>query len=296
MNIIEVKQLTVDYGDDRGIFDLTFHLKKGEVLGFLGPNGAGKTTTIRHLMGFSRPDKGSCHILGKDPMKEARSVQKHIGYLPGEPAFMNNMDGLEFIQFISEMKGIKNSNRSKELCAYFELNPNLKIKKMSKGMKQKIGLICAFMQESDLLILDEPTSGLDPLMQKKFIKLIQEEKKKGTTILMSSHLLEEIERTCDRVVIIKKGKLVAIENIKILKENQNKIFVLTFFNHETAEKFMIEPFELKVMNQTQINVTIQGDINPLIKVLANYSLANMELKAQTLENSFMHFYGEDSNV
>ncbi|WP_034551385.1 ABC transporter ATP-binding protein [Carnobacterium funditum] len=295
MNIIEVNQLTVDYGSNRGVFDLTFDLKKGEVLGFLGPNGAGKTTAIRQLMGFSTPDKGSCKILGKDPKTEAMSIQKHIGYLPGEPVFMNNMNGLEFIRFISEMKGLKNINRAKELCSYFELNPDMKIKKMSKGMKQKIGLICAFMQESDILILDEPTSGLDPLMQNKFIKLIQEEKKKGTTILMSSHLFEEIERTCDRVVIIKNGKLMATQDVQILKESQNKTFILTFFNHETLKAFIAESPQAKVLNQTQVKVMVQGDVNPLIRLLAQYTIANMEMIHQTLENSFMHFYGEDQH-
>lgn len=293
MNIIEVNQLTVDYGNNRGVFDLSFHLKKGEVLGFLGPNGSGKTTTIRQLMGFSTPNKGFCKVLGKDPKKDAPLLQKHIGYLPGEPVFMDNMNGLDFIQLISEMKGLENTNRAMELCSYFELNPDMRIKKMSKGMKQKIGLICAFMQEGDILILDEPTSGLDPLMQNKFIKLIQEEKKKGTSILMSSHLFEEIERTCDRVVIIKNGKLMATEDIKVLKESQSKTFILTFFNHEVREQFITEWPKAKAMNQLQAMVMVQGDVNPLIRLLAKYTIANMEMMTQTLENSFMHFYGED---
>ena len=178
MSIIEISDVTKDYGDNRGIFNLSLTVNKGEIFGYLGPNGAGKSTTIRHLMGFIHADKGTCKIKGYDCYKDSKKIQKFVGYLPGEIAFMDDMKGMEFIKFIADMKGMTDLNRAHELIELFELNPHGKIKRMSKGMKQKIGLVCAFMNDPEILILDEPTSGLDPLMQNKFVDLILEEKKK----------------------------------------------------------------------------------------------------------------------
>jgi ABC-2 type transport system ATP-binding protein len=169
MDVIEVKQLTKDYGNKKGVFNLNLSVKRGEVFGFLGPNGAGKTTTIRHLMGFIHPGTGECLINGMDCSKESHIIQKSLGYLPGEISFMEDMTGIGFIKFIAEMKGIRDFSRARELIDMFGLDPNGKIKKMSKGMKQKIGIVCAFMNNPDIIILDEPTTGLDPLMQNKFL-------------------------------------------------------------------------------------------------------------------------------
>ena len=222
MSIIEIDKLTKDYGDNKGIFDLTFEVKEGEVFGYLGPNGAGKTTTIRHLMGFLTPDKGSSQILGMDSRTRSAHIMKDLGYLPGEIAFFDGMKGFEFLNFMSEMKGLTDTSLRDKLVDMFQLDTRGKIRKMSKGMKQKIGIVCAFMHNPKVLILDEPTSGLDPLMQKTFTDLILEEKSKGKTILMSSHSFEEIERTCDRVAIIRQGQLVALENIHDLRKKEEK--------------------------------------------------------------------------
>ena len=295
MNIIEVNNLTKDYGDNKGIFSINFSVKKGEVLGFLGPNGAGKTTTIRHLMGFSKADKGSCTINGLNCFDNSSEIQKYLGYLPGEIAFLDDMTGIKFINFVAEMKGIKDLSRAKELIERFELNPKGKIKKMSKGMKQKIGIVCAFMQEPDILILDEPTSGLDPLMQNEFIKLIAEEKEKGRTILMSSHNFEEIEKACDRAAIIKEGKIVAVENISTLKESKQKIYNVTFENSNIANKFGTEGFKVKEIKDNNVIVSIKGDITPFIKALGKYKILNLESYTQSLEDLFMHFYGGENN-
>ena len=295
MNVIEIKNLTKDYGDKKGIFNINFSVKKGEVLGFLGPNGAGKTTTIRHLMGFSKADKGSSSINGLDCFDNSSEIQKFLGYLPGEIAFLDDMTGIKFIKFVAEMKGIKELSRANELIKRFDLNANGKIKKMSKGMKQKIGIICAFMQDPDILILDEPTSGLDPLMQNEFIKLIAEEKEKGKTILMSSHSFEEIEKTCDRAAIIKEGKIVAVENIATLKESKQKIYNITFENGEMAKEFIKEGFKTKEVNGNNVTITIKGDIMPFIKALAKYKVLNLESYTQSLEDLFMHFYGGENN-
>ncbi|MFR9062919.1 MAG: ABC transporter ATP-binding protein [[Clostridium] scindens] len=237
MNIIDIQDITKDYGGGRGVFDIAFQVKRGEVLGFLGPNGAGKTTTIRQLMGFLKPDKGKVLILGKDCFKEADQIARFVGYLPGEIAFIDSMTGMEFIRFIARMKGMKELGRARQLMEQFELDPSPKIKKMSKGTKQKIGIVCAFMQDPDILLLDEPTSGLDPLMQSAFIDLILDEKKKGKSILLSSHIFEEVERTCDRAAIIREGRLAAVEDIEKLRQNKRKIVELKFPSAEMALDF-----------------------------------------------------------
>ena len=212
MNVIEISHITKDYGQNRGVFDVSFSVKQGGGLGFLGPNGAGKTTTIRQLMGFIKPDKGRLSILDMDCFKESDKIQTSLGYLPGEIAFIDSMTGMEFIRFVAKMKNMRDMGRAQELMKMFDLDASGKLKKMSKGMKQKIGIVCAFMNPlASILILDEPTSGLDPLMQNRFVELILSEKKKGKTILMSSHMFEEIERTCDRAAIIRETERGAAE-------------------------------------------------------------------------------------
>ncbi len=176
MEIIKINNLTKDYGNGKGIFDVTFTIKKGEIFGFLGPNGAGKTTTIRHLLGFIIPKEKKCIINGLDCNKDIDLIQKKIGYIPGEINLMEEISGIQFIKFMADYRGMKNLERANELIKRFELDPRCKIKKMSKGMKQKVGIVIAFMHDPDILILDEPTSGLDPLMQNEFVNLILEEK------------------------------------------------------------------------------------------------------------------------
>lgn len=291
-NIIEINHLTKDYGNGKGVFDVTFSLQKGEVLGFLGPNGAGKTTTIRQLLGFMKPDKGSCNIYGKDCFRNAEAIQKNLGYLPGEIAFMEDMNGTEFIHFIAKMKGIEKQDRINELIQYFELDSKGKIRKMSKGMKQKIGLICAFMQEAEVVILDEPTSGLDPLMQNKFVELILEEKNKGRTILMSSHIFEEVERTCDRVAIIKDGHLMAVEDMDTLKKNRRKLYDITFMQEADAKKFATSQKDRKQQGK-KVTASDLGNIDVFIKELSKYSVADLKVREQSLEELFMHYYGKE---
>lgn len=296
MSVIEIKNLTKDYGNKKGIFNVNLSVKSGEVFGFLGPNGAGKTTTIRNLMGFIHPDKGSCLIKGIDCSKESYKIQDNLGYLPGEIAFMDDMTGIEFIKFIADMKGLKDFSRANELIKNFELDTKGKIKKMSKGMKQKIGIVCAFMSNPDILILDEPTSGLDPLMQNKFVDLILSEKEKGKTIFMSSHIFDEVEKTCDRTAIIKDGNVVAVENMNTLSNSKHKSYVITFTNEEEAKEFSKEKFNVKELIGNVVTVEVKGDINPFIEALSKYSIKNLDVKTQSLEELFMHFYGGENNV
>lgn len=235
--IIEVEHLTRDYGGGRGVFDVSFQVAAGEVFGFLGPNGAGKTTTIRHLMGFLKAKKGGCRINGLDCFRDREKVQQMLGYLPGEISFFDDMTGIEFLDFVSGYRKDKGESRRKELMDMFDLNPHGKIKKMSKGMKQKVGIVAAFMHDPQILILDEPTSGLDPLMQNRFIELVEAEREKGKTILMSSHMFEEVERTCHRIGIIRAGKLVAMDQVEALREQYMTPYTVTLESEEMAKAF-----------------------------------------------------------
>lgn len=293
MSVIKVDNISKDYGSKRGVFNLSFEVNRGEIFGMLGPNGAGKTTTIRQLMGFIKSDKGSAKILDMDCFVNRENIQLKLGYLPGEIAFMDEMKGSDFIRFIAEMKSIKNKKRIKELIGLFELDANRKIKNMSKGTKQKIAIVCAFMNEPEVVILDEPTSGLDPLMQKKFIELILEEKKKGTTIFMSSHIFEEVEKTCDRTAILKDGKLIAIENMEELKSKKNKNFEVVFRTNKDAENFKNKiSFKSEINNNILKLSIINNEINNFIKELSNYDILDINSSSQTLEELFLYFYNK----
>lgn len=295
MNTIEIKHLTKDYGNQKGIFDVSFSVKKGEVLGFLGPNGAGKTTTIRHLLGFSTPDQGTCTVNGMDCFKKAKEVHRSLGYLPGEIAFMDDMTGKQFLKFIADLKGMRDQGRMQELMEMFSLDPRGKIKKMSKGMKQKIGIVCAFMDSPDLYILDEPTSGLDPLMQNQFVDLNLEEKKRGATVLMSSHMFEEVERTCDRTAIIREGKIVTVEDMGTLGKSKQKIFTVTLGSIAEAEAFSKEMDGVRQRKENRVTVCIRGELSELIRCLGTYRVLDLTEQKQSLEDLFLHFYGGDSH-
>ncbi len=237
MGVIKIENLVRDYGGGKGVYDVSFQVNQGEAFGFLGPNGAGKTTTIRHLMGFLKPESGKCTICGLDCWKERDKVQAVLGYLPGEISFFDDMSGGEYLKFIGEYRKNGAKTRKEELLERFELDPGSRIKKMSKGMKQKLGIVAAFMHDPDILILDEPTSGLDPLMQSRFVELVAEEKKRGKTVLMSSHMFEEVERTCDRIGIIRKGRMVAIDSAGALHERHTRSYTVTLENEAAARAF-----------------------------------------------------------
>lgn len=294
MEVIKVDNLTKDYGNGKGVFDASFAVQKGEVMGFLGPNGAGKTTTIRQLLGFTRPNQGAVTIMGLDCFRDAAAISEDLGYLPGEISFMGNMTGWEFIKFIAQLKKIKDLTKARELIDFFELNASTRIGKMSKGMKQKVAIVCAFMGNPATLILDEPTSGLDPLMQNKFVELVKAEKQQGKTILMSSHIFEEVEKTCDQGVIIKAGRIVAIEDIKALRRAKSRIVEITFKTQAEAAAFSAGE---KILSQDGDRVTteIRGGFDQLIANLSRYSVDDLAVRGRSLEELFMCFYGGDSN-
>lgn len=290
--MIEVRDLTQVYKSGKGIFDLNFTIKEGEVFGYLGPNGAGKTTTIRNLLGFSNATKGEAKINGLNCRKDAAKLQNIIGYLPGEIAFFDNMTGIEFLKFLAEMRSIKNFSIRDNLIDRFQLDVNFKIKKMSKGMKQKLGIVAAFMHDPKVYILDEPTSGLDPFMQNTFMELIDEERSRGKTIMMSSHIFEEVQKSCERAGIIKDGRIVAIEDINALKKMKHETYIITLEDEKDVEKLVKSQLAAKRLSDNQVQITVQNNYKEFFEILATCSVTGLEVVEQSLEDVFMKYYGK----
>ena len=288
--MIQIQGLTQQFSNGRGIFDVTFEVEKGEVFGFLGPNGAGKSTTIRHLMGYMKPQKGTAIIHGFNTWEQQEKAREKVGYLPGEISFLDGMNGLEFINLMAGMQGLKDNRMRNELIERLQFEPKTPIRKMSKGMKQKVGIVVTFMHNPEIYILDEPTSGLDPLMQKVFIDLVLEEKAKGKTFIMSSHSFAEIERTCDRAAIIKDGRIVTVKNINDLQYMQRNIYDITLENKNDVEKIKESNLIIENTNDNVVRIVVQGDYNELIDELSKFNVINISIISQSLEDIFMNYY------
>jgi ABC-2 type transport system ATP-binding protein len=293
--MIKIEQLTKSYGPGKGVFDLSLQVSEGETFGYLGPNGAGKTTTIRHLMGFLNPDAGGCTIDGKNCRQQADEIQRFVGYLPGEIAFFDGMSGYEFLKLLADMRGMRSTAKRDHLIELLELDCRGKIRKMSKGMKQKLGLVAAMMHDPAVLLLDEPSSGLDPLMQSRFVSLIQEEKAAGITILMSSHSFDEIERTCDRAGIIRNGRLVAVEDITVLQAAQRKTYLVTFASRDAAAAFAQTDFTIISTNDNTVEVAVQDNLTEFLAALPHYPVTGLDTVQLGLEEVFMHYYGKEES-
>jgi ABC-2 type transport system ATP-binding protein len=291
--MIQIDNVTKRYGEGKGVFDLTFSVPQGEIFGYLGPNAAGKTTTIRHLLGFLNPDKGSCSIKGLDCRQQAAEIQHFTGYLPGEIAFLDGMNGLQFLKLMADMRGMQSNGKRDQLIDLLELDVRGKIRKMSKGMKQKLGIVAAFMHDPQVLILDEPTSGLDPLMQNHFVDLVHLEKAAGKTILMSSHSFDEVERTCDRIGIIRAGKLVAIDSIAALRAAQRKAYAVTFADSQEADRFCQAGFDILSAADNKVEVIITGNLTAFLAALPHYQVTGLDTIKQGLEDVFMHYFGKE---
>lgn len=302
MHIIEVQNLTKDYGHGRGVFDVSIHVDKGEVFGFLGPNGAGKSTTIRHLMGFSKPDKGSTKIEGYETFNKYYEILNHVGYIPGEIALPQGLTGWEFLRMMQDLQKIHDEKRLNYLLDLFELNDIIlkdETKRMSLGIKRKLAIVAAFMSDPDVLILDEPTSGLDPVMQEVFVKFIHEEKKRGKTILLSSHIFSEIDSTCDRIAIIKDGRIVSEFVADDLKHATRKFYTIEFNTNNDLTEFLdkvrrLSSFQIYNEEETKCFISIEDkELNNLIDLLSEYEVKTFSNKRESLEDYFMKFYKED---
>jgi ABC-2 type transport system ATP-binding protein len=299
MSVLKVEHLTKDYGKGKGVFDISFELEQGEVFGFLGPNGAGKTVTIRHLLGFLRPQSGKTSIVGLDCWKNPKDIQRKIGYLPGEISFPSDMTGTQLIKFMADMRGLKDMTKVRKMSEQFDLDTSGDLKRMSKGMKQKIAIICAFMHNPEILVLDEPTSGLDPLMQSVFVNLIHAEKQNGKSIFMSSHMFEEVENTCDRVGIIKQGKMVNTVTPRDIRHAERKTFKIEFLNASDFESMRKEVFTLREMRPENNQIILDIDdaqINELLSALSRRRVKFISEIKHGLEEYFLGYYtGGETN-
>lgn len=293
--VIETTNLTKDYGQQRGIFNLNLQVRAGEVYGFIGTNGSGKTTTVRNMMGFIQPDGGKSTILGLDSWKHSAKIMDFVSYVPGEIAFPALKTGTEFLKSQADYLGVKDFTYMNHVIELLQLDPSANLKRMSKGMKQKTALVAALMGEKPILVLDEPTTGLDPLMREAFLELIREEKAKGHTIFMSTHIFEEVEEVCDRVSMILDGHLMTTLSLYDLRHPQTKHFTLEFATPSALEKFKQSwgPSLIKT-SETIGEITLPlGKMDTLIRRVKDYPLINFEEHHLTLQEQFTKVYQEE---
>ena len=287
--VIKLENLTKDYGDGRGIFGLNLVVKKGEMVGFVGTNGSGKTTTIRNIMGFVQPTQGHAYVNGLESWHHSSEFVKNVGYVPGEIAFPDLPTGTAFLKSQAEFLGLKDMSRANALIEKLQLDPRANLKRMSKGMKQKTALVAALMNDPEIIILDEPTTGLDPLMRDAFLEIIKDEHRRGKTILMSSHMFEEMESTCDRVALINDGHIVDVVNMDDIRHRPCKDFKIEFNNQNDYEKFKTMGFSV-IRNQPEFNqVTVNvknEDIDQLFKSLHGLDVKFISGVKYTLEKHF----------
>lgn len=275
-----------DYGHGRGIFDFSFDVKRGEVFGFVGTNGSGKTTTIRNMMGFIKPQKGNVIINGYDSWKDAYEIKKSVGYIPGQIDFPDVGSGTNFLKIQADFLGINDLSYMNKLIDMFKLDTDASLKRMSKGMKQKTAIVAAFMSEPDIMIMDEPSTGLDPMMRDQLIELILEQKKKGKTIFMSSHIFKELEDTCDRVAFIHNGKMIDTISLSQFNEYENKRYKIGFEKTSEYQQFLRSNFKLVNKNNKYNHLVLEikdSELNRLFKELENYGIRYINYQPYTLE-------------
>ena len=295
--IISVKNLTKDYGQGRGIFDVSFDIPKGATFGYCGTNGSGKTTTIRHIMGFLKPDKGEVKVKGLDAWKNSEELMHSIGYVPGEIAFPDVESGSSFLKIQAEMLGITDMSKAEEVINALQLDPTANLKRMSKGMKQKTALVAAFMRQPEILIFDEPTTGLDPLMRQAFIDLIKEEKAKGTTIFMSNHMFDELEETCDYVAFIKDGHIIDIVDMREIHARPFREYEVTFYKLEDYLAADTSQIEVLEKNEKDLKIAFRIELaktDGMIRELRKRNIKSIVERQYSLEKYFMeHVKGGD---
>jgi ABC-2 type transport system ATP-binding protein len=291
--IIQTNQLTKSYGRSRGIIDVTFAIQEGEVFGFLGPNGAGKTTTMRTLMGLLRANSGSATIGGLDCWTQSTEVKKLVGYLPGEFTFDPGLRGAQIIEYLGHLRGGVDQAYVRSLVERLGFDPSKRFREYSHGNKQKLGLVQAFMHKPRLLILDEPTSGLDPLNQQEFYQMIAEVHAEGRTVFLSSHILPEVEQTCDRVAIIREGRLIKIDHVSALKDIHQHDVEISFPGPASVEWFKNVAGVSEVAqgaDEHTLQLNVQGELTEIIHIASQHNATNITTHEPTLEEVFLRFY------
>lgn len=294
MNVIEINNLTKTYGKSRGIIDVSFNVEEGEVFGFIGPNGAGKSTTIRTLLSLIYPTAGSAKIFGDDCIKNAPEIAKEIGYLPSEVFYYDKMKVIDVLKYSASFYKKDCGKRIEYLAEIMDLDLKKRVDDLSFGNKKKVGIVQALLHEPRLIILDEPTSGLDPLMQQKFFDLLEEENKKGATIFMSSHVLSEVQRMCTRVAIIKEGRIIKLETMSNLTENNYKKFKLEINSGIDKNHFQINGVSNLELKGNIISFLYKGNVNTILKRITEIDLKNVWIEEPSLEEIFMHYYEKEA--
>ena len=293
--IIQTQKLTKSYGSHRGIVDIDLEIAEGEVFGFLGPNGAGKTTTIRTLLDLIRPTGGRAFVFGIETTVDPVAIHRRIGYIPGEFALYDRLTGGQTIDYFANLRGGVDRAYQTALIERFDLDASRKFKEYSKGNKQKVGLVIALQHRPELLILDEPTSGLDPLVQQSFYSLVHEAQAEGRTVFLSSHILSEVERTCDRVAIIRDGRLVKVDRTDALRDLAHHEVELRFVDGVPADAFTGLPGVSEVKIEDHIlRMRVAGPMTPVVQAAARYELLDFVSREPTLEETFLAQYGHEA--
>lgn len=293
MNIIEINGLVKYYGGFKALNQIDFNVQKGEVLGFLGPNGAGKTTTIRILLGMLKKSGGTAKIFGKDVWKDSVDIHRQLAYVPGDVHLWPNLTGGEVIDLFCSLRGAIDPNKKKKLLQRFDLDPTKKCSTYSKGNRQKVALVAAFASDVDLYILDEPTSGLDPLMNLVFQECVKELKEKGKTILMSSHILADVEKLCDKVVIIRRGQIVEKGTLQDLRYMTRLTIEIETEKEVTGLEKIQGVYNVKTVGNKKVFQVEHLKLNQVLEFLLNYNIKTMISTPPTLEELFMSYYSDE---
>ncbi len=293
--VIEAEGLTKWYGRRRGIEQVSFGVTEGEAFGFLGPNGAGKTTTIRLLLGFLRATDGVARVLGRDAFRDAASIHTQVSYLGSDPGYLGELTGAEQLDYLGQLRGLPR-RAWRPLAERLELDPTVRIKRLSRGNRQKIGVVAAFMGREPLLVLDEPTSGLDPLMQREFLALAAEARSAGRTMFLSSHNLVEVERACDRVAIIRDGRIVQISAVGELLGAHWRSINLVLASTPAPDAFDLPDVEVVAMTGREVHLMVRGDVNALLGRIAGCRVEDIAITTPDVEDLFLRLYRGDEAV
>ena len=295
MHVIETERLTKRYGTHRGVIDVDLVVEQGEVFGFLGPNGAGKTTTIRVLLDHIRPTSGTATVFGIETSKDPVAIHRRVGYLPGEFALYDRLTGAQTLEYFANLRGGVDRAYQASLVERFDLDPSRRFKEYSKGNKQKVGLVIALQHRPDLLVLDEPTSGLDPLIQQSFFSAMRELVADGRTVFLSSHILSEVEKSCDRVAIIREGRLVKVDTVDGLRDLAHHQVELRFAGQVPAAEFEALPGVSDVqVDDHVLRCRVSGAITPVVRAAARFELLDFVSREPSLEETFLAQYGRES--
>ncbi len=289
-NVIEINELSKYYGKSIGVDKVTLEVKTGEIYGFIGPNGAGKSTLIRTILGLQKATSGTATIFGEDIKNFSSKIASNVGYLPSEVFYYDGMKVKELLNYSASFYKKDCSSRINELAKRLDLDLNRKIDDLSYGNRKKVGIVQALLHEPKLIILDEPTGGLDPLMQQTFFDILEEENKKGATIFFSSHILSEVQRLCERVAIIKEGRIIAINNVREMSEDNYKKVHVAMIDARQVNFEVLEGVTNLEQTANKVNFLYKGDINQLLQSLATVDLEDLTIAEPSLEEIFLHFY------